>query len=190
MLRPDWCRYLIARLKPSSDGIGEGIQGAMEHMNSLWDEYVKDSDFAYTFLDERIEREYQSEKQIRQIARSFSLLAIIISSLGLFGLALFMAETRTKEIGIRKVNGASDRKVMFLLTMDFTKWVLVSMVIAIPVSWLAMSEWLQNFPYRIQVSADLFILAGVIAIAISWVTVAYHAWITASKNPVNSLRYE
>jgi len=188
--RPDYCRYLIARLVPLPGDNGTGVQDGLEHLNELWDEYVKDSDFACTFISERIEREYTSEKQIRQIARSFSMLAILISSLGLFGLALFMAETRTKEIGIRKVNGASNVKVMFLLTMDFSKWVLISMLIAVPISWLGMSKWLQNFPYRISMSVDLILLAGFIALAISWVTVAYHAWYTANKNPVDSLRYE
>jgi hypothetical protein len=190
MLRPEYCWYLVARIDPSGRTAEYGMQDALDHMNELWDEYIKNSDFAYTFMDRLIERDYTSEKSIRQIARSFSLLAVLISSLGLFGLALYITETRTKEIGIRKVNGANSLRVMILLTMDFSKWVLVSMLVAVPVSWLALSKWLQNFPYRISLSWDVFIMAGLLALVISWLTVAYQAWYTARKNPVNSLRYE
>jgi putative ABC transport system permease protein len=191
MCRPQYCNYLILRIDPGKIGNGgPGMQDAMETIEGLWQEYVKDTEFTYRFIGEIIDRQYNSEKRIRQIARSFSLLAIIISCMGLFGLALSMTETRTKEIGIRKATGASSRRVMFLLTKDFTKWVIFSIIIAFPFSWWAMSSWLQNFPYRISFSTWTFILAGLLAIFISWITVIYQAWQTARKNPVESLRYE
>ncbi len=191
MCRPQNCSYLVVRIEPGANGSSKpGIQDAMETIEGIWNEYVKDSEFRYRFIGETIDRQYNSEKRIRQLARSFSLLAIIISCLGLFGLALSMTEIRTKEIGIRKANGASSMRIMLLLTKDFTKWVIFSFLIAFPVSWLAMSNWLQNFPYRISLSTWTFILAGLLAIFISWITVIYQAWQTAIKNPVESLHYE
>ncbi len=190
MLRPNFCRYLIARISPSDEEKNTNTKQTLEYIDELWKEYVKDSEFTYRFADDIIDREYYSEKRIQKISRSFSCLAIIVSCLGLFGLSLFTVETRTKEIGIRKVNGASKMKVMLLLTTDYTKWVMLSFLIAFPVSWLIMSKWLQSFPYHISLTPGVFILAGLLALIISWLTVLYQAWSTSAKNPVESLRYE
>jgi len=117
-------------------------------------------------------------------------LAIFITCLGLFGLASFTAEQRTKEIGIRKALGASVSGIILLLSKEFTKWVLVANIIAWPVAYLAMNRWLQNFAYRIDIGLGTFILAGVLALVIALLTVGYQAIKAARANPVDALRYE
>jgi putative ABC transport system permease protein len=125
-----------------------------------------------------------------QIFTSFTLMAIFISCLGLFGLASFTADQRTKEIGIRKVLGASVSNVVVLLSRDFTKWVILANVVAWPVAYLVMNKWLQNFAYRISLGVWMFILSGVIALIIALLTVSTKALKAAVANPADSLRYE
>jgi putative ABC transport system permease protein len=125
-----------------------------------------------------------------QIFTSFTLMAIFISCLGLFGLASFTADQRTKEIGIRKVLGASVSNVVVLLSRDFTKWVILANVVAWPVAYLVMNKWLQNFAYRINLAIWMFILSGVIALIIAILTVSTKALKAAVANPADSLRYE
>jgi putative ABC transport system permease protein len=125
-----------------------------------------------------------------QIFISFTLMAIFISCLGLFGLASFTADQRTKEIGIRKVLGASVSNVVVLLSRDFTKWVILANVVAWPVAYLVMNKWLQNFAYRISLGVWMFILSGVIALIIALLTVSTKALKAAVANPADSLRYE
>ena len=120
----------------------------------------------------------------------FSLLAIFISCLGMFGLISFEAERRTKEIGIRKTLGASIPGVVMLLTRDFTKWILIANIIAWPLAWYFMSKWLQNFAYRIDMSWWIFALAGGLALLIALLTLSWQAIRAATANPVDSLRYE
>ncbi len=186
-LIPDLANYLALRIKPSGEG---DVTAALDHIETVWNEYVKDSDFYYQFFDDIVDSMYASENKIRQIINVFSLLAIIISCLGLFGLALFMTESRTKEIGIRKVNGASALNTTLLLSRDFTKWVLLAMAIAFILAYFGLDRWLNNYPFRIELSWWIFALAGLLALLISWLTVIYQAVSTANKNPVNSLRYE
>ena len=120
----------------------------------------------------------------------FSLLAIIISCLGLIGLSSFMIERRTKEIGIRKVNGAKSNEIFFLLSKEYFIWVLISIIIAAPIAWFSMDQWLQNFAYRINISLWIFLLAGFLALLIALLTVSWQSYKAASKNPVEALRYE
>jgi putative ABC transport system permease protein len=120
----------------------------------------------------------------------FSFLAIIISCLGLIGLSSFMTERRTKEIGIRKINGAKSIEIFSLLSREYIIWVIISIVIACPIAWYAMNKWLQNFAYRINVSVWVFALAGAIALLIAFLTVSWQSYRAASKNPVEALRYE
>ncbi|MDH5468766.1 MAG: hypothetical protein OEY25_15240, partial [Candidatus Aminicenantes bacterium] len=133
---------------------------------------------------------YTTERQAKKIAGYFTLLALLISSLGLFGLAAFMAERRTKEIGIRKVVGASIKDVVFMLSKDFSKWVLVSNVIAWPVAYFVMRKILERYAYRTHIGLEIFVLSGLAALFIALLTVSYQAVKSARANPADSLRYE
>lgn len=149
-----------------------------------------DSIMNFHFLDGALYYSYRAERQIGQFAAYFTILAILISSLGLFGLASFMTQQRTREIGIRKVLGASVPGVVFMLSKDFTKWVIISNIIAWPAAYFVVQKMLQRFAYRIDVGLEIFILSGLIALAIALLTVSFHAIHTAQANPVESLRYE
>jgi putative ABC transport system permease protein len=146
--------------------------------------------FSYQFLDESFDNMYREEQRVGKVAFTFAILAIIIACLGLFGLATYMAEQRTKEIGVRKVLGASVPVIVSMLSKDFLRLVLISFVIAVPVSWWAMNKWLQDFAYRIHIGWWIFIMAGVIAMLIAVVTVSFQAIKAAVANPVKSLRTE
>ena len=125
-----------------------------------------------------------------QIIGGFTLIAILISCLGLYGLSAFVAERKVKEIGIRKVLGAQVSSIVGLLSRDFTKLVLIAFLLSVPLSYYIMSQWLQNFAYRIDIGPKFFIVAGVLALVIAWLTVSYHAIRAAVTNPVKSLRSE
>jgi putative ABC transport system permease protein len=146
--------------------------------------------FSYSFLDSTIEQVYLSERHFESLIRLFSVIAIFISCLGLFGLAKYNLEKKVKEIGIRKVNGAKISEVMVLLNKDFAKWVVVAFVIATPVSYYAMNKWLENFAYKTNLSWWIFALAGVLALGIALLTVSWQSWRAATRNPVEALRYE
>jgi putative ABC transport system permease protein len=155
-----------------------------------WEEFVPNRPFRYRFLDESIDAFYQNERRIGKIFRYFTALAISIACLGLFGLSSFTAERRTKEIGIRKVLGASVSGILLLLTKEFVKWVIIANLIAWPVAWFIMDKWLQNFAYRIPISWWMFVLSGALALVIALMTVSFQAIKAATANPVESLRYE
>lgn len=146
--------------------------------------------FKYFFLDENIGQQYKSEKQAGDVFKIFSVLAIIIACVGLFGLAAYTSTLRTKEIGVRKVLGASVTGVVFLLSKDFTRLIVIAFVLAVPVGWYLMDSWLQDFAYRIQLGVEVFLLAGVIALMIGWLTVSYQSVKAAIMNPVKALRNE
>ena len=146
--------------------------------------------FEYNFLDETVQKQYVAEITLANIINVFTSLAILISCLGLFGLAAFSAEQRSKEIGVRKVLGARVTSIVRLLSTDFLKLVAVALLISIPVSWWAMHKWLENYPYRIDINAWIFVLAGAVVLFIALVTVSYQAIRASIANPVNSLRTE
>ncbi len=146
--------------------------------------------YEYFFVDKNFELQYQFEERISRIFRIFTLLGLFIACLGLIGLASFVAEQRTKEIGIRKVLGASVSKIVFLLSKEFIRWVLVANVIAWPLAYLAGQKWLQNFAYRINVEWYSFVLAAVFALIIAALTVSFQAFKAATANPVDALKYE
>jgi putative ABC transport system permease protein len=146
--------------------------------------------FLYSFLDEDFNNLYKGEQRTGSMFTTFAALAIFIACLGLFGLAVYSAEQRTKEIGIRKVLGASVSGIISLLSKDFIRLVIVSIIIATPVAWWAMNKWLQTFAYRINISWWIFLVAGVIAILIAVITVSFQAIKAAVSNPVKSLRTE
>jgi ABC-type antimicrobial peptide transport system permease subunit len=142
------------------------------------------------YLDEDYDNLYRNERRIGRIFRYFSFLAIIISCLGLIGLSSFMAERRTKEIGIRKANGAKSNEIFILLSKEYIIWVLISIIIASPIAGYFMNKWLQNFAYRSNMNVWLFVLAGVIALIVALLTVGFQSYKAAAKNPVEALRYE
>jgi putative ABC transport system permease protein len=152
--------------------------------------YRGEHPFLFSFLDEDFARLYQNEEKSRRIFGIFSLLAIVISCLGLLALASFTAEQKTKEIGIRKILGSSVLDIIVMLSWRFTKWVILANIIALPVAWYVMDRWLQNFAYRIQTGIDTFLLASGIAILFSLSTVSFKVFRAASANPIDSIRYE
>jgi putative ABC transport system permease protein len=152
--------------------------------------YNNDYPFGYTFLDDSFNRLYQSEQQESTLFVYFTAIAIMISCLGLLGLAAFSANTRFREIGVRKVLGASVTGIMTLLAKDFIKLVLLAIVIAIPIAWYAMDNWLQGFAYRTQIGYGVFVFSGLIALSISLATISWQAIKAALMNPVKSLRSE
>jgi putative ABC transport system permease protein len=146
--------------------------------------------FDYTFLDDAYQAQYVSERRVSMLSRYFAGLAILISGLGLFGLAAFNAEIRSKEIGIRKVLGASVSNVMMLLSKDFVKLALIAIIVAFPIAWWAMNAWLDGFAYRIKIPPMVFLVSGLCIIILTAITVSYQSLKTALMNPVNSLRTE
>ena len=146
--------------------------------------------FEYSFLDETIENQYRAEIRISALLKVFTVLAVFLSCLGLFGLTSFMAEQRTREIGVRKVLGASILGLVVLLSKEFTKWVLIANIIAWPIAYLLMNKWLQDFANRIDISLFVFLFAGSIALFIALLTVSWQAIRAATANPVEALRYE
>jgi putative ABC transport system permease protein len=146
--------------------------------------------FAYNFLDQDLANQYKGEQQMSNIFTLFAVLAVLISSLGLYGLSAYMAEQRTREIGVRKVLGASLFNILRLLSTDFTRLILIAVVIAIPLAWWAVNKWLETFAYHVHVSWPVFTMAPVAALLIAWVTVSYESLKAAVINPVTSLRSE
>ena len=159
-------------------------------VEGIWRQMAPSQPFGYTFMDEEFNNIYKTEQRMGGISLSFSLLAIFIACLGLFGLASYAAEQRTREIGIRKVLGASVGGIVGLLSRDFLVLVLIAAVIAFPAAWWFMNHWLQNFAYRITIGWEIFVIAGVVAVAIALATVSFQAVRAALANPVNSLRSE
>jgi ABC-type antimicrobial peptide transport system permease subunit len=146
--------------------------------------------FDYQFADQEYATKFHNEQRIRTMSALFAGLAIFISCLGLFGLSAFVAESRVKEIGVRKVLGASVTGIARLLSIDFVRLVVISLVIATPVAWYAMSYWLKGYAYRIHIGWGVFVLAGVLAVVIALVTVSFQAVRAAMANPMRSLRSE
>ena len=179
-----WLNYILVRADVAH------VSGVLNDMKHIWQEFDPDHPFTFNFLNDNFDRFYQSEKRLGRISGYFSLLVILIACLGLFGLAAFTTQQRTKEIGIRKVLGSSVSGIIVLLTKEFIRWVIVANIIAWPVAYFVMNRWLQNFAYRIEMSLWMFILAGALALLIALVTVSYQAIRAATANPVESLRYE
>jgi len=146
--------------------------------------------FSYGFLDQDLANQYKGEQRMGSLFNVFAVLAIFISCMGLYGLSAFMAEQRTKEIGVRKVLGASVFKVVYLLSTGFTKLILIAVVIAVPLAWFAINSWLKSFAFRVNADWMVFLIASLAALAIAWLTVSYESIKAAIANPVKSLRNE
>ena len=182
--RPAYFRQLTLSLKT------ENIPRALVYVENKWKELFPGIPYEYFFLDEDFQRLYQAEENFGKLISTFTFLALMIASLGLFGLASFMTEQRTKEIGVRKVLGASITGIVVLLSREFIKWVFLANLIAWPLAYYFMNNWLQNFAYRITISWWMFFVAGILALVMALITVSYQSIKAAIANPVDSLRYE
>ena len=169
---------------------GRDAANVIKACKHIWDTYNPGFPFEYNFMDEEYGALYNSDQRTGTLFSLFSIIAIVISCLGLFGLATYTAQVMTKEIGIRKVLGASVSSIVALLSRDFLKLITLAIIIASPIAWWAMHKWLQNFTYSIHISIWLFVAAGIIAIGTAMLTIGYHAVKAAIANPVKSLRNE
>jgi putative ABC transport system permease protein len=181
---PDWYNNYVVRVQPGN------FAATLEAVETTWRQFYADWPFEYQFADQGFDAQYRAEERLGQIFTVFAVLAIFIACLGLFGLASFTAQQRTKEIGVRKVFGASVGSIIVLLSTDFARLVGVAFVVAVPVAYLAMNRWLQDFAYRIDISWTTFLIAGLAAFGIALLTVSYQSIKSALVNPVKSLRYE
>ncbi|GAB3909587.1 ABC transporter permease [Larkinella knui] len=183
MTRPNF-NYMIAHVNT------ENMENVLSFLEKKWKALRPDEPFEYTFLNEDFQKNYQAEVRTSGIVTYFTAISILISCLGLFGLAAFAAQQRTKEIGVRKVLGASITNIVLLLSRDFLRLVIIAIVIASPVSWWAMNQWLQDFAYKIAIPWWIFVAAGGLALFIAFITVSFQSIKAALMNPVNSLRSE
>lgn len=162
----------------------------LAYVEGIMKKFSPDTPFAYTFFDEVFAQAYLTDQRMGRVFGAFALLGIFIACLGLFGLATYAAEQRTKEIGIRKVVGASGPRIFLLLSKEFLRWVLLANLIAWPAAYFAMQKWLQNFAYRAPIGIVVFLISGGAALLIAYFTVSYRSIKSARANPVDSLRYE
>ena len=169
---------------------GGNIEEGIAAVEDMWKRVNPNYPFEYHFFDAEMDEFYRSEMKMRTISDYFSLLAILISCLGLFGLASFVAERRTKEIGVRKVLGASGGHIVRLLSGEFIKWIVIANVIAWPAAYLTLNAWLKNYAYRIRIEWWIFLLSGILTLFIAFLTVSYQAFKSAHTDPVKALRYE
>ena len=168
----------------------ENYTRVIQKLEKAWKSHVSSIPFEYHFLEDRINDQYLTEKRFAKTFIYFSVLAIFISCMGLFGLILFLVDQKTKEIGIRKTLGGSVMHILIILSKDLTKWILVAFAIAVPIIWKIMSIWLSSFAYKTEMNWWIFGLSGGLAILISWLTIGWHTTNAALKNPVDALRYE
>ncbi len=173
-------------IKIHSDKVPELIK----NINNLWSQLIPDRDIRYNFLDEDLNFWYKNERKTGQLALILAAISIFLSSLGLLALVLLSINSRTKEIGIRKINGARIVDIIYLLNLKYIKWFIVAFIISCPVSLYVMHKWLQNFAYRTELSWWIFVLAGVLTLTIALLTVSWQSWRAATRNPIEALRYE
>lgn len=177
-------RFLSVRMQPGN------ISQQVASIEADWKAFSPGEPFEYSFLDDDFDALFRAEQRLGKVFTTFTGLAIFIACLGLLGLAAFTAEQRTKEIGVRKVMGASVMSVLMLLSRDFSRLVFVAFVLAVPVSYWVMERWLSSFAFRIDIGVGAFLLAGVLAFAVAWLTVSLQSWKAASTDPARSLRSE
>ncbi|MGC4021065.1 MAG: FtsX-like permease family protein [Cyclobacteriaceae bacterium] len=176
--------HIVANITP------QNFEQTIKSIEQTWKKLVIDTPFEYSFVDQNIQKQYEEDKRVSKIITSFGMIAMAICCLGLYGLSSYMAERRFKEIGIRKVMGASVRQIVGMMSKEFVKLVLIAFVIAVPVAWYSMSKWLEGFAFKISISWIVFVVAGVFALAIALVTVSFESIKSAMGNPVDSLRSE
>jgi putative ABC transport system permease protein len=159
-------------------------------LGEIWKKFAPNSPFEYSFISQNFDAKFAAEQRLSDVILVFTTLAIFIACLGLFGLATYMAEQRSKEISIRKIMGATVSQVVMLLSRDFIKLIVISLLLAIPATWYGMNRWLEGFAYRIDFNFSFAILAGVLALTIAMFTVSFRAIKAATSNPIDSLKSE
>jgi putative ABC transport system permease protein len=184
ILDPDDIRAISVRIQPGN------IKRTMAFIQQKWEAAFPGELFEFSFLDNRMNQLYANEMKMQNLFIIFSCFSIFVACLGLFGLSVFIAAERTKEIGIRKVLGASISKIILLLSKEFLIWIIIANIVAWPLAWFIMNKWLQNFAYRVNIEIWIFILSASLALIIALVTVSYQSIKAALANPVESLRYE
>ena len=182
--RNTWGGNAMIRTLP---GETENTIAALEQ---LWKELNPSYPFSFGFLDQDIAKLYAAEQRLGSLFNVFAVLAIVISCLGLYGLSAYLAERRTRELGIRKVLGASGFQLVYLLSATFTRPILIATAIAVPLAWYGMSQWLSGFAYHVTIDWTIFVIAFLSALIIAWITVSFESIKAATVNPVNSLRSE
>jgi len=166
------------------------FEETIKSFERTWKSLINDTPFEYSFLDSKIQKQYDEDRRVSNIITSFGLIAMIICGLGLYGLSSYMAERRFKEIGIRKVMGASVSQIVTMMSTEFVKLVMIAFVIAVPIAWYGMNKWLESFAYKISIGWVVFALAGLVAFTIALITVSFESIKSAMGNPVDSLRSE
>ena len=179
----DETQFLLVRLQGH---LGKAVPA----VKKIWNRHIPETTMDFRFIDAMIEEQYRSEERLSGLINSFALLAVFISCLGLFGLVTFLVQCRTKEIGIRKVLGASSSRVVLIVTGDFLRWILIAIAVACPLSFLVISRWLSSYPYRMTIGTGLFLLPALTAVVVSLSSIAVQAVRAALANPAKSLRYE
>jgi putative ABC transport system permease protein len=169
---------------------GNETSRALSFIETKWKEIFPDQPFVYTYLSERFNRQFEADEKRGLIFTMFTILTILIACLGLFGLASYMAEQRTKEIGIRKVFGANEKTILGLISKDFLILVVIGIVIAVPVAYYFMSRWLENYVYRTKIGVLLLLIAALLTILITFITISYKAYQAAIMNPASALKTE
>ncbi|MBX2969396.1 MAG: ABC transporter permease [Cyclobacteriaceae bacterium] len=175
---------LFLRLKPGN------MMATIDQVKSVWEKLTGGEEFVFSFVDEQLAQQYAREQNLGKIIRIATLLAMIIGSLGLYGLASLAMQSRTKEIGIRKVLGATERSLLLLLSKDYVLLVVVSLLISVPITWIVMRDWLAGFEYRVDIGVGVFLLSGCVALGIALLTISYQALRTAWTQPAETLKYE
>jgi ABC-type antimicrobial peptide transport system permease subunit len=181
---PDFYNLILIKVNSMN------LESLITRIESIWDQFVSQYPFEYNFMDEDFDNLYKNEQNMGSLFQIFTALAVFISCLGLFGLATFVVERRTKEIGVRKVLGASSAGLISMLIKDFTKWVILANIIAWPLAWYFINKWLQNYAYRTDINLVPFCVAGFSAILIAIITVMFQTFKAANANPVDALKYE
>ena len=177
-------RFIHVRLNPGN------LHAGIDAIKKVWQMDYPQEQMDYFFIDDRVAQQYKSETILSRILFAFSTIGILISIIGISALSLFISQQRTKEIGIRKVNGAKVSEVMTMLNKDFIRWVAIAFVIATPIAWCVMHKWLESYAYKTSLSWWIFALAGILALGITLFTVSWQSWKAATRNPVEALRYE
>ena len=182
-------KEIAVKINPATASLA-GYNSSINKIKKEWETAYPDDVFEYSFLDQKIAGFYNGQTNTFKLVRLFALIAILIGSLGLYGLISFIANQKIKEIGIRKVNGAKISEVITMLNIDFVKWIGIAFLISTPLAWYGMHKWLENFAYRTSLSWWIFALAGLLALGITLLTVSFQSWKAATRNPVEALRYE
>jgi putative ABC transport system permease protein len=182
--RPSWTNYALVKVQ------GDSFQDVLTFLEGKFEEIAPGNLFSYAFVDEVFDRNYAQEIRALDLFKAFSVLALLVSCLGLFGLTVYSAEVRTKEIGIRKVLGASGSNIALMLSKNYILWVILANAVAWPMAYLAMNRWLHNFAYQVAINIWTFVLSSLLAFLIALITISYQAVKAALSNPVDSMRYE